>query len=49
MSAWLRAHRLLIGLTLLLGAQLIFLARQNHASWETFAVAARPAGDEPRP
>ncbi len=44
MNPRIRAHVLVGGLTLLLVAQLIFLARQNHASWETFRVATRPGG-----
>ncbi len=44
MSAWIRAHLVTIGLTLLLGAQLIYLARQNHVSWELLRVSTRPGG-----
>jgi len=44
MSAWIRAHLLVIGLTLLLGAQLIFLARQNRASWEILRASTIPGG-----
>ena len=44
MNPRIRAHILVGGLTLLLGAQLLVLARQNHASWETFREAIRPGG-----